>query len=217
MTDSSRKALATAILDEYGTTFSEELKIHIEHNTPSPLFELLCFALISGNRISHDKSAEAMRAIFEHGWTTVKKMVESSWEDRTNALNRAGYTRYDESTSKYLGETASMLQERYGGDLRNLREAAEHDPEKEREYLKECKGLGDTGVDIFFREVQGVWSELFPYADSVALEAARRLELGDSAVDLLGLIDQSDYIRFLDGLVRVNLADSYERVAARLR
>jgi len=67
-------------------------------------------------------------------------------------LNRAGYARYDESTSRMLGDTCALLLERYRGDLRKLREEAGHDPQRERALLKEFKGLGDVGVDIFSRE-----------------------------------------------------------------
>jgi hypothetical protein len=50
-----------------------------------------------------------------------------------------------------------MLQDKYQGDLRKLRDAAEREPGRERALLKECKGLGEVGVDIFMREAQIVW------------------------------------------------------------
>lgn len=67
-----------------------------------------------------------------------------------------------------LGATAAMLQDKYQGDLRKLRDAAE----RERDLLKECKGLSEVGVDIFMREAQIVWPELYPFADRKALQAA---------------------------------------------
>jgi hypothetical protein len=47
--------------------------------------------------------------------------------------------------------------------------------------LKEFKGLGDVGVDIFFREVQVAWQELRPFADRRTLDAAGRLGLPKDA------------------------------------
>ena len=35
------------------------------------------------------------------------------------------------------------------------------------------QGIGDTGVNIFFREAQLQWDELFPYADASSLKLAR--------------------------------------------
>jgi hypothetical protein len=93
-------------------------------------------------------------------------------------LNQAGYARYDERTSTILADTSALLLDRYGGDLRRLRAAAGHDSAAERRLLKEFKGIGDVGVDIFFREAQRAWSELYPFADRRALQAAGRLGLG---------------------------------------
>jgi hypothetical protein len=68
-----------------------------------------------------------------------------------------------------------VLLEKYAGDLRKLRQTAEHNPA--RELLKECKGIGDVGVDILFREAQTIWTELYPFADKRAQRAARKLRL----------------------------------------
>ncbi len=65
--------------------------------------------------------------------------------------------------------------ERYRGDLRRLRDEAARDPA--RELLEECKGIGDVGVDIFFREVQGEWQEPRPFLGERALRSAGRLDL----------------------------------------
>jgi len=83
-----------------------------------------------------------------------------------------------------LGDTAKMLLDKYQGDLRRLRAAAERDPGRERALLKECKGIGDVGADIFCREAQVAWNELFPFADRRALETAGRLGLEDDAARL---------------------------------
>jgi hypothetical protein len=48
---------------------------------------------------------------------------------------------------------------RYHGDLRQRREAAEHDPAPERKLLMGCKDVGEVGGDIFLREVQTTSAE----------------------------------------------------------
>jgi hypothetical protein len=88
-----------------------------------------------------------------------------------------GHARYDEKTSRFLADTSTLLLEKYGGDLRELRETAKRDPTRKRELLRECKGIGNVGVDIFFREAQVIWDELYPFADQRALRAARKLGL----------------------------------------
>ena len=88
-----------------------------------------------------------------------------------------------------------MLLDRYQGDLRKLREAAGRDPQEERRLLEEFKGIGDVGADIFMREVQLVWDELYPFADRRGLSAAARLGLGDSAQALSAFVDRADFPR----------------------
>ncbi len=132
-------------------------------------------------------------------------------------LNEAGYARYQERTSTMLGDSAQLLVERWSGDVRRLREAADGHPSEERKLLKQFKGLGDVGVDIFFRDVQVAWDELRPFADRRALDAARRLDLGRSAEELARRVDGDDFPRLIAALIRVELADDYEAVVAAAR
>ncbi len=50
-------------------------------------------------------------------------------------------------------------------------------PLQERALLKKLKGTGDGAVDIYFRQAQVVWEELFPFGDKKALKAARLVGL----------------------------------------
>lgn len=171
----SREAIVRALAERHGTTYAEELGVRVARNTPAPLFQLLCAALLRSARISFHVAVDAARAPWANGWTTPDKMARSTWGERAYALNMAGYARHDERTSSLLGETCKLLLDRYGGDLRKLRAEAGHEPARERELLKRFPGIGDVGVDIFFREVQAAWEELVPFADTRALRAAKRL------------------------------------------
>jgi hypothetical protein len=177
----TRGQIIAALLDRHGRTYCSELGIAIERNTPSPLFRWLCASILFSARISANLAASAARALAEHGLTTPQRMADATWAERTRILNRAGYARYDESTSRMLGDTAELLIELYGGDLRRLRERAGHDPVAERRLLQEFKGIGAMGAAIFCREAQSAWPELYPFADAKALDAAKKLGLGDDA------------------------------------
>ncbi|MGH8503572.1 MAG: hypothetical protein ACREVE_14085 [Gammaproteobacteria bacterium] len=140
-----RKHLLAALLQRHAQTFAQELGFDLTKNTPSTLFRLLCFALLASARISHDIAIQAARALARQKWNTAHRMAESTWRQRTDTLNRAGYARYDESTARMLGDTAQHLLDEYRGDLRNLREAANRDAAAERRLLKAFKGVGDCG------------------------------------------------------------------------
>jgi hypothetical protein len=71
-------------------------------------------------------------------------MAEAIWEQRAKVLNTHGYVRYDEKTSRFLADTSTRCSKKYGGGLRNLREAAKRVPTCERKLLRECKGIGDA-------------------------------------------------------------------------
>lgn len=218
MATPSRSSVAAAVIDLAGQTFCEELRISVDRNTPSPLFRTLCFSLLASTRIGHQTAVDAARALADAGWTTPAKMADSTWRQRTDVLNRSGYARDDESTSTMLGESTEHLLDEYGGDLRNLRKAADRNPEAERRALKSFKGIGEVGVDIFFREVQVAWDELFPFADDRALAAAGRLGLGRDAASLRKATGgKTEYARLVAGLVRVDLEDRYEEVQEELR
>jgi hypothetical protein len=210
----SKKDTARALLERHGRTFADELGIDVAKNTPSPLYRLLCAATLMSARIGSPIAVEAARNLAKRGWRSPRKLAESTWEQRVKALNEAGYTRYQERTATMLGDLTEHLLERYGGDLRRLREEAEREPKAERRLLKEFKGLGDVGVDIFFREAQVAWEELFPFADRRALDAAGRLKLPKDPGKLADLVGAADYARLVAALVRVELDDDYEAVRA---
>jgi hypothetical protein len=139
-------------------------------------------------------------------------MATATWVQRVKVLNTHGYARYDEKTSRSLADTSALLLEKYGGDLRKLREAAKRDPTRERELLRECKGIGDVGVDIFFREAQVIWDEIYPFGDQRALRAARRLGLPVDAKSLARFVPRAQYVRLIAALVRVDLAKAHAKV-----
>ena len=211
MAKPSKGKVVAALLELHGRTYAEELGIKLERATPSPLFRLLCASILFSARIDAGIASEAAKALRRRGWTTAEKLAQSTWEQRVKALNEAGYTRYQERTAAMLGDMAETLLERWDGDLRKLREEAERDPKKERALLKELKGLGDVGVDIFFREVQVAWEELQPFSDRRARDAARRLGLGSDPNELRKLAD-GRLAQLVAALVRTELDDDYDAV-----
>jgi len=217
------RSIAEALLKLYGRTFAEDIGIDANKNELSPLFCLLISALLFSTRISHNIALKSARILFEHGWTTPARMASATWEQRVRALDQGGYVRYDERTSTMLGETAQMLIDLYQGDLRNLRAAANAGPAQERKLLDQFKGIGEVAINIFFREAQLAWPELFPFADEKALASAKRLGLPAEAHKLAALVSSShaggreNFVRLVSALVRVQLERKHDEMLAAAR
>jgi endonuclease III len=207
-----------ALLKRYGPSFADDLGIDARVNEPSPLFCLLIAAMLFSTRINHTIALKSARILFRRGWTTPEKMAASTWEQRVRALDEGGYVRYDERTSTMLGEIAQMLMDGYQGDLRRLREAAKRDPVRERKLLDQFKGIGEVAVNIFFREAQLAWPELYPFADARTLASARALGLPADTKKLAALVrGRRQFVRLVAALIRVKLEHKQEEILAAAR
>lgn len=197
------------LLKRHGQTYCEEIGIDIAPNTPEALFRWLCATILFSTRIRADAAVKAAKALAGHGWTTPRAISAATWDERTRVLNRAGYARYDESTSTKLADAAELVQSDCDGDLRNLREKAGRDPKTERRLIEQVKGIGEVGSAIFCREAQAAWEELYPFADRRALDEAERLGLGHSVEDLAALVPEKDFPRLVAALVRADLSGEH--------
>jgi hypothetical protein len=192
------------VLKRYPRSHADLLGIDVGKNTPAPLYQWLIASLLFSARISGEIAQRAAQALFDKGWRTPQRMADTTWRERVTVLNKSGYARYDESTSRYIGETTAAVLDSYGGDLRRLRQRAGGDVRRLRQFLKEFKGIGDVGADIFCREVQVPWDELYPFADRRALAVASDLGLPARAEALAGLVERRrDLPRLLAGLTFV--------------
>lgn len=211
----SQKDIVAALLARHGTTYAREAGIGLGRAGPAALWRLLCLSLLLSARISADLAVAAARALADEGWTTPRKLADSTWERRAKVLNEAGYARYDERTATMLADSAQLALDRYGGDLRRLREEADHEPARERELIKEFKGIGDVGVAIFCREAQAVWHEQHPFLDERALKVCSSLSLPDDPRRLAKLAgDPAETARLAAALVRVELAGDHDEIVA---
>ncbi|MEV7520330.1 endonuclease [Streptomyces sp. NPDC091371] len=212
--DARTMSTARRILREYGTTYAEEAGIRLR-DAPSPLYRLLVLCVLFSAPIRAGTAVGAARELFAAGLRTPRAMADSAWQDRVDALGRAHYRRYDESTATALGAGAHVLLERWQGDLRRLRDEAGADPARVRELLQEVPRIGPTGADIFCREAQAVWPELRPFVDGRVRGAAADVGLPRTAKALAALVPARDFVRFTDGLVRVSLThDAADRLRA---
>ena len=196
--------VARAVLARYGTTYAEDAGIRLA-DEPAPLFQLLVLAELLSARIGAGIAVATAVELRAAGWTTPQKMRDASRPRVVAALGRGGYRRYDERTATQLREMATLVLDRYGGDLRRLAAEAAGDVERAAGLLQEVKGIGPTGAAVFLREAQAVWSWLRPYLDDRTRAGARRVGLPEDDGTLAGLVAPEDLARFAAALVRISL------------
>jgi len=192
------------LLEEAGQTYADQAGITLR-DTPAPLYRLLVLAVLLSTRIKADIAVDAAHELVAAGMGTPEKMRDATWRQRVDALGRAHYKRYDESTATALGEGAELVLDRWQGDLRRLRDEAGRDPRAIRELLQEVPRLGPTGADIFCREVQGIWTELQPALDGKARQGAEKLGLPTDPDELARLVRKPDLPRLAAALTRAAL------------
>lgn len=199
----SDKDIVRRLLDEAGTTYAEQAGIALD-DTPMPLFELLTLCMLASKPIDADVAMRAAREIFAEKLRTPDAVLGATRKTMIDAFGRAGYARYDESSATRLTDIAGAVRERYHGDLRRLADRADRDPATAKRLLEEFTGIGDTGADIFLREVQDVWTWVRPHFDDRAMGAAREIGLPDDPAEL-GKLGGSACARLAAALVRVSL------------
>lgn len=213
MTKPTPKSIAKTIINQHGETYAQQAGIRLR-DAPAPLFQLLCESLLLSSRIAAEKAVMATTALKQADLTTPRKMLEASWQTRVDIIANHGYRRFDSRGSTYLGQTADLVQKRYYGDLRQLRAEAHHDVTLEKRLLQQFQGVGPVGAEIFLREVQGLWGEVYPFADSKVTQAAKKLELPSDPQRLARLVHRSDFPRLVAGILRVDLANRHDEVLA---
>jgi endonuclease III len=193
------------LLDVAGTTYASQARIKLS-DKPMPLFQLLVLCMLASKPIDAGIAMAAARELFKAGLRTPKAVQAAHRHTMIEAFGRAHYVRYDESSATRLADMADRVRDDYSGDLRRLADCSRHDTTAAKRMLKEFKGIGDTGADIYLREVQDVWTWVRPYFDDRTTRTAEQLGLPADPGKLGSLAPQAN-ARLAAALVRASLDD----------
>lgn len=181
-----KERIAHKLIANIGGSYSRELGIGLESLNPTELFKWFFASLLFGARISEGIAIHTFWEFQKEGLDSAQKILERGWDGLVEVLDRGGYVRYDFKTATKLLEVCGNLQRRYGGDL-NLLHQQSRDPRDLENRLKELgKGIGEVTVNIFLRELRGIWEKANPPLQGFALEAALNLGLVSSSQKALG-------------------------------
>jgi endonuclease III len=205
MATTAHRELVGRLMKLAGTTYAEEAGVTVR-NKPMPLFQLLVLCMLASKPIDASIATQAARELFRTGLKTPTSVLAADRDTMIKAFGRAHYVRYDESSATRLTEIATTVRDEYGGDLRKLAAEAKHDVDAAKRLLKQFKGIGDIGADIFLREVQDVWTWARPHLDRRAISAARDIGLPADPEALNALAPRTT-AKLAAALVRVSLDD----------
>jgi endonuclease III len=171
-------------------SYSEELGLDL--TKPEDQFKWFLASILFAKRISAETAKETYLYFEQEELTNPNAILQAGWNRLVEVLDAGGYTRYDFSTATKLLEIAKTLKEKYGS-LERLH-AESSGPSELEKRLQEFKGIGPLGVNIFLRELRGIWEKAKPTPSPMAVLTAQRIGL-----------DVEDVERYESQLVRLNL------------
>lgn len=160
-------------------------------------FEELVCAVILSRPISHKLGLRSIRTILNtpYSFTTPSAITSAGKEKRYQALTDAK-TQHKDKTAEQIGLVADVVAHKFAKNdtdtsLDRLREQASHGWDMERDLLQEnIKGVGKTGLDIFFRRVQWLWPEAYPFVDEKSSRGIEKLGLPKHPDELARTLDR---------------------------
>ncbi|GAB7337871.1 hypothetical protein MBLNU457_4265t1 [Dothideomycetes sp. NU457] len=163
----------------------------------SPFEELLC-AIVLSRPISHRLGLRTIRTILNspYGFNSPKAIQGFTPEQRHQAMFDAR-TQHKEKTASQIGMVADVIANEFGKNaedtsLEKVRTTAKKDWDEERTLLQShIKGLGKTGLDIFFRRVQWAWPEAFPFFDERTARGIDKLGLPKNPDALVKVLNEN--------------------------
>ena len=160
-------------------TYSQELGLDLK--TEEDRFKWFLASLLFAKRISSEVAKRTYREFEKEGIITPESITEAGWDKLVEVLDSGGYVRYDFSTASKLLEIATSLRDKYSS-LEALYIQSKDSKDLEKRLL-EFKGVGPTTVNIFLRELKGVWEKARPQLSPLAREVALRLGLGEEELE----------------------------------
>jgi hypothetical protein len=160
-------------------------------------FEELICAVVLSRPISHKLGLRSIRTILNapYSFTTPSAITSAGKEKRYQALTDAK-TQHKDKTAEQIGLVADVVAHKFSKNdtdtsLDKLREQASKGWDMERDLLQEnIKGVGKTGLDIFFRRVQWLWPEAYPFVDERSSRGIEKLGLPKHPDELAKVLDR---------------------------
>jgi hypothetical protein len=160
-----------------GRLYSTELGINLQKQSSDEVFKWFVASLLFGARISETIAKNTYCEFEKDDLLTPEKILRRGWDGLVFTLDRGGYVRYDYKTADKFLEVMSNLKKEYNGDLNHLHEESADSRDLEQRLKNLGKGIGNVTVNIFLRELRGIWNKANPLPQDLTVTAAKNLGL----------------------------------------
>jgi hypothetical protein len=164
---------------KYGQPYSSLLGINLKSRRNEEIVKWFLAAILYSKPIRESSATKTYRCFERSEVTTAKRIVEAGWNRLVEILDEGGYTRYDFSTADRLLEVFGNLEKQYGGDLTRLYKESKTRAEVEANLKRLGKGIGDTTLSIFLRDMRHVWRRVEPKPTPLVTLALETLKVRD--------------------------------------
>jgi len=162
---------------EYGKPYSEMLGINLKSKKNEEILKWFLAAILYSKPIQESCATKTYKCFEKYGVLTPKEILRAGWNKLVKILDEGSYTRYDFSTADKLLEIFRNLQKNYNGNLNKLHSSAKNSKDLENKIKSLGKGIGDTTVSIFLREMRSVWEKANPEPSPLVKLAMNKLKI----------------------------------------
>jgi len=182
-------SLADALIRRLGGRYSLELGIDVDAGD-AEVERWFVAATLFGSRISASVAGRAFHQLDRAGIHRIVDAGQHDWNELVALLDAGGYARYDYRTATRLQALAQVVGERHWGAVTEIGRRVT-DPAALVGTLDDLPGWGPVTVELFLRELRGVWPGAHVPLDPRAAQAARHLGLlASRTADELGRVER---------------------------
>jgi hypothetical protein len=164
------------VLQQNQGRFAVELGIDLRSG-PQARQRWFLAAILYGARISGWLAARTYQVFAAQGIYAPEAILAQGWDNLVVLLDEGGYARYDFKTATKLLKVMTTLIEQYRGSLERLHDLSRSYADLESRLRGLGAGIGPTTVNIFLRELRGIWARATPPLSPLAQQAGVRLGL----------------------------------------
>ncbi|MGC8687801.1 MAG: hypothetical protein ACP5RQ_00150 [Candidatus Micrarchaeia archaeon] len=172
--ENAKRISINKLIKIYGRLYSEELGIKLSPDNEKEIFKWFIASVLFGAPINEANAKKTFFLLDKYKINTPERILKAGWDKVVRVLDEGGYTRYDFKTADKLLELAENIKKK--GGIIKIYKHSKTDEEFKLNLMNLAKGIGNTTVNIFLRDMYGIW-KVNPEHTNAVLSAASKLNI----------------------------------------